>query len=112
MAKEAVRTEGRKKIHWQENLVKFLDDGIVTEADATNLLSKCRKALGLPRYRVSTAVVVKLERSVSKDYDHRDFWGDNDTLVAIIRNRKVATVMLTRSGQVHKRHFRTDEIFS
>lgn len=97
--------------HSQENLVKFIEDRIVAEQEAASLLEKCRKALSLKKYRKATAVVVSLNAKVSSSYAHRDYWGDNDTLVAIIRNGKVVTIMLTRSAQVNNGHFRTDYIF-
>lgn len=98
--------------HSQRNLVKFIEDQAIQESDAAKLLAKCRKALSLSRYRESCAVIVRLQSKVSASYAHRDFWGENDTLVAIIRDGKVITVMLTRSSQCRKDHFRTDEIFS
>lgn len=97
--------------HSQENLVKFLEQGIIDRKDAAQLLEKCRKALSLSKYRQSTAVVIKLTAKVSKSYSHRDYWADNDTLCAIIRNGKVVTVMLTRSSQVNQDHFRVEFIF-
>lgn len=97
--------------HSRENLLKFLDNGWISEAVAAKLLARCRKALSLKKYRTSTAVVVKLEVTVSANCSHREFWGDNDILVAIIRNGKVVTVMMSRSNQKNCSHFRTDYIF-
>jgi len=98
--------------HGEANLVKFIKTKTIQKSDAKSLLAKCRKALSIERYAISTAVIVKLSKVVSKSNDHRDFWGNNDTLVAIIRNGKIVTIMLTRSSQCRKDHFRTDEIFS
>lgn len=97
--------------HSQENIVKFLEKGLISEACAAKLLAKCRKALSLKKYQASTAVVVDLTVSVSKTESHREFWADSDRLVAIIRNGKVVTVMLSRKSQETKEHFRTDFIF-
>ena len=109
-----IKRKGKGKMtkHSQANLIKFLEENTIQEADAAKLLAKCRKALGISKYRGSCAVVVKLEGSVSKSYSHRDYWGDSNILVAIIRNGKVVTVMLSREEQNHTTHYRTDYIFS
>ena len=98
--------------HAEANLKKFLEDGTIQRSDAETLTAKVRKALSFRKYRKSTAVVVRLSRKVSQDYGHREFWGESDLLVAIVRHGKVRTVMLSRESQNHTDHFRTDNIFS
>ena len=97
--------------HSQANLIKFLEENRIQESDAAKLLGKCRKALSLKGYRGSTAVVVRIAK-VGKEYGHREYWADSDLLVAIIRDGKVVTIMLSRESQNHTDHFRTDNIFS
>lgn len=98
--------------HSQQNLVKFIEQGQIQESEAAALLDKCRKALSFSQYRKSTAVVIQLSIKVSATYQHRDYWAASDRLVAIIRDGKVVTIMLSRKNQINTRHLRTDKIFS
>jgi hypothetical protein len=54
----------------------------------------------------STACIVYLDKPIENH--RRDDWAPNDVISAVIRQRQVVTVMLTRTSQVNKGHFRTE----
>ncbi len=89
--------------HAQENLTKYAK--MVKSEKVKMLLALIRAAKGKSG---STACIVKLDEAIENPY--RNDWAANDVLAAIIRGGKVVTVMLTRTSQCHKGHFRTDRI--
>lgn len=90
--------------HAEENLQNYAK--IIGVKQAKRIMPLMAKALEMDAQ--SVAAVIYLDKAYSNP--HRDDWKPNDVLCAIIRNRTVVTVMMTRREQVNKSHLRTQKI--
>jgi hypothetical protein len=89
--------------HAMENLKKYAK--ITGVKQAKRLFPLMAQALKMDG---STAAVITLDKAYENPF--RPNWKPNDVLAAIIRNGEVVTIMMTRTEQVNKAHFRTDNI--
>ena len=87
--------------HAIENFTKYAKR--IRKETMLALLAKMRQGL---KMNCSVACVVNLDTPISNP--HRDDWQMNNRIVAIIRNKTVITVMLSRRSQITKAHLRTE----
>lgn len=88
--------------HAADNIEKY--SKMITKQYMMELLVKISKAV---KMNGSTSCVVAIPPI---DNPYRDNWQANNRLVAIIRNNKVMTVMLSRKSQINRAHLRTSRI--
>lgn len=89
--------------HAMENLKNY--SRIIGVKQAKRLFPLMAQGL---KEKCSVAAVITLDKAYENPY--RPNWKPNDVLAAIIRNGCVVTIMMTRTEQVNKKHFRVQKI--
>lgn len=103
-----------KLLPWGEHAIERLDAllPLLAPSDQRRVLSvigivakPCWQYVSMAKAR-SCALCIELADPLTTD--DRDQWVESDHFAIIARNGRVVTVMLTRKGQLHPAHLRTD----